>query len=41
MSTNLARNLHLMPQIAALTIAPKHGRCPEDDAGDLEDYDRG
>ena len=27
----------LVPQIAALTIAPKHGRCPVDDAGTSND----
>ena len=28
---------NLVPQIAALTIAPKHGRCPVDDAGTSND----
>ena len=31
----------LVPQILALTIAPKHSHWPDDDAGGLEDYNRG
>ena len=30
-----------MSWIAALTIAPEHGRCPKDDCRNLNDHDKG